>query len=186
MGQTGHCAVSETGSLPIISLSLWLNFAYDTCIFVAVSVRLTSYTTTAGPWTIAFARGHGLPRTMRRLLHDGQAYYLYVTPPFPAPHGLRPRFRSTNLVATLAAATIALAPVGPVYQAIFTVPATATEAIMTCSVFRAMVLRADRDRGLACALHNADADASVELSMPVELRQFQTRTDTGARGAVTG
>ncbi|KZP18409.1 hypothetical protein FIBSPDRAFT_1046273 [Athelia psychrophila] len=140
LGQTGYCAVTVIGSLPTISL--WLNFAYDTCIFISISVRLASYTTTtAAPWILTFVRGYGLPPTMRRLLQEGQLYYLYV----PVFVTVLPIFEgnvfSTNLVAIFSAAIIAVSPVGPIYQAIFTVPATVTETIMTCKVFRAMVLR---------------------------------------------
>ncbi|KZP18407.1 hypothetical protein FIBSPDRAFT_792065 [Athelia psychrophila] len=122
LGQTGYCTVTSIGSLPIISL--WLNVVYDTCIFILTSVRLTSYSaTTTAPGRLYHIRGYGLPHTMRTLLQDGQLYY-FIT-----------------IVSVLSAAVIALLPVGIIYKAAFTVPAVVTETIMTCKVFRAMLIR---------------------------------------------
>ncbi|KZP13009.1 hypothetical protein FIBSPDRAFT_1049715 [Athelia psychrophila] len=168
LGHTGYCIVTGMGSLPIISISLWLNFAYDTCIFISISVRLTSYTTTtAGPWILTFVRGYGLP------------LFLSVLRSFKG------NVFSTNLVATLLAAIIAMSPVGPIYQAIFTVPATVTETIMTCKVFRAMFLRSfevhDQNitSGYSAGACTHKEGTAIELSMPLDLEHLQTRTASG-------
>ncbi|KZP29648.1 hypothetical protein FIBSPDRAFT_926834 [Athelia psychrophila] len=74
LGQSGYCSVTDLTLFPVISL--WLNLAYDTCIFISISARLTSHaTSTTTPWNLSFVRGYGLPRTMRHLLQDGQLYY---------------------------------------------------------------------------------------------------------------
>lgn len=49
---------------------------------------------------------------------------------------------STTIFFSLLAAIITIpAQVDPIYQAVFTIPATAIETIMACKVFRAMILR---------------------------------------------
>ncbi|KZP12531.1 hypothetical protein FIBSPDRAFT_984897, partial [Athelia psychrophila] len=123
VGQTGSCAISGFSS--IAAVPLWLNCAYDTCIFVAISVRLTIYSaSTPETRTLSAIRGYRLPRTMRHLLQDGMSYYF------------------TTIFFSLLAAIITIpAQVDPIYQAVFTIPATAIETIMACKVFRAMILR---------------------------------------------
>ncbi|KZP10668.1 hypothetical protein FIBSPDRAFT_200710 [Athelia psychrophila] len=151
--QTGHCTVTKMETLPIISM--WLNVAYDTCIFISISVRLTSYTKfTTTPWIPWFVRGYGLPHTMRHLLQDGQFYYCIT------------------MFFTVLAAVIAVSPVGPIYQTIFAVPAFAIEIIMTCKIFRAMLLRslrlvenvpAAQAEVYTTAMSIFEADTSMEL-----------------------
>ncbi|KZP09533.1 hypothetical protein FIBSPDRAFT_759778 [Athelia psychrophila] len=120
--QTGRCAVTKMGPLP--KFSLWLTVAYDTCIFLSISVRLTSHANSIStPWIPSFVRGHGLPHTMRHILQDGHIYY------------------SITIFFSLLSAVLAIAPVGPIYQAVPTLPAFVIEVTMTCRVFRAMILR---------------------------------------------
>ncbi|KZP15765.1 hypothetical protein FIBSPDRAFT_703983, partial [Athelia psychrophila] len=115
--QTGRCVLTDMGSPAIFAL--WLNLAYDTCIFLSVSVRLASYTKLTGtPWISSFVRGYGLPHTMRHLLQDGQRYY------------------GITILFNLLAAVIAISPVNPIYQAGLAVPSFAIETLMTCKVFR--------------------------------------------------
>ncbi|KZP10686.1 hypothetical protein FIBSPDRAFT_962882 [Athelia psychrophila] len=129
LGNTRICGVTNVVLLPVISL--WLNVAYDTFIFVSISVRLISHTTSTTNYGILwFVRGHGLPRTMRHLLQDGQLYY-FVTLIF-------------MLLAAVMAGDIR---VGPILQVIFTVPSGVVETILTCKVFRDMILRS-LDTGL--------------------------------------
>ncbi|KZP07485.1 hypothetical protein FIBSPDRAFT_803978 [Athelia psychrophila] len=136
-GQTGYCAVSGFASITVIAL--WLNWAYDTCIYVAISVRLTSYTpSSTNSRNLSFLRGDGLPHTMRHLLNDGHVYYF------------------TTIFFTLLAAIITIIPqIGPTFRGSFTIPAFAIETNMTCKVFREMILR------------SGDVDHNVFLT-PVE------------------
>lgn len=70
--------MTYTGFTP--GLSLWLNLAYDTGVFVAISVRLSSYRLL--PSNASFLssfRGDGLPLAMRCFLQDGQLYYLFAS-----------------------------------------------------------------------------------------------------------
>lgn len=72
----------------------------------------------------------------------------------------------------LAAAIIALSPVGPIYQAIFTVPAAIVETIMTCKVFRAMILRSlDVDDNVSAARAELYANATATELVALELMQ---------------
>ncbi|KZP23716.1 hypothetical protein FIBSPDRAFT_1013563 [Athelia psychrophila] len=151
MVHTGRCAVTNMGSIPIFSI--WLNLAYDTCIFLLISVRLTSYTKfRRTPGIPSFIRGYGLPHTMRHLLQDGQFYY-FITMFF-----------------TLLAAVIAVSAVSPIYQAIFSVPAYAIEVIMTCKIFRAMILRSlDRAQDVDINLSAVPAESSTTAMSIFEL-----------------
>lgn len=140
MEQTGRCAVTSLGPLPIFSI--WLNMAYDTCIFISISVRLTSHAKPiTTPWIPSFVRGYGLPYTMRHILQDGQIYYLCVAILVTPFCGFGLNFPSITVFFTLLAAIIAVLPVSPIYQASFPLPGVVMEMIMTCKVFRAMILR---------------------------------------------
>lgn len=70
--------MTYTGFTP--GLSLWLNLAYDTCVFVAISVRLSSYQPLSSRASfLSCFRGDGLPLAMRYFLRDGQLYYLFAS-----------------------------------------------------------------------------------------------------------
>ncbi|KZP12863.1 hypothetical protein FIBSPDRAFT_1049789 [Athelia psychrophila] len=162
LNQIGHCAVNDLGSLPTF---LWLNVAYDTCIFVSISVRLASHTKFTGtPWILSCIRGYGLPPTMRHLLQDGQKYYGITT------------------LFTLLAAVLAVSPVNPVYQTMFPAPAFAVETVMACQVFRAMILRSLRpvqnvDSSVASAEAHTTGMSIFELDTSLELRIRTTNTE---------
>ncbi|KZP05400.1 hypothetical protein FIBSPDRAFT_1054098 [Athelia psychrophila] len=133
LGHTGYCQVNTVGSLSAVSS--FFNMAFDTCIFVAIFVRLTSHTiSTNNSGFISFIRGDGLPRTMRHLLQDGMLYYFTV------------------LAFMLLAAIIAVDPqVSPILQAAFTIPTFVMENNMACNMFRAMIIRSldvDQDTSL--------------------------------------
>ncbi|KZP03765.1 hypothetical protein FIBSPDRAFT_941359 [Athelia psychrophila] len=168
--QTGRCAITDLGSLPIISL--WLNAAYDTCIFVSVSVRLASYANLTGtPWISSFIRGYGLPPTMRHLLKDAQKYY-----------GIKRNVSSITILFTLLSAVIAVLPVNPIYQAIALAPAIAVETVMTCKVFRSMILRSlhpiqNVKLSKAPAEARTTAMSIFELDTFMELRIRRTNTE---------
>lgn len=69
--------MTHTGFTP--GLSLWLNLAYDTGVFVAISVRLSSYRLLPSNASLLSSfRGDGLPLAMRYFLRDGQLYYLFA------------------------------------------------------------------------------------------------------------
>ncbi|KZP31643.1 hypothetical protein FIBSPDRAFT_944714 [Athelia psychrophila] len=148
---TGHCAVVDVGLIPIFSM--WFTAAYDTCIFLSISVRLTSYTKfKRTPGIPSFVRGYGLPHTMRHLLQDSQFYY-FITMFF-----------------NLLAAITAVSPISPIYQAIFSVPAYAIEVVMTCKVFRAMILRSlDRAQDVDINLSAVPAEARTTATSIFEL-----------------
>ncbi|KZP07934.1 hypothetical protein FIBSPDRAFT_762152 [Athelia psychrophila] len=149
--QTGRCAVTKMGPLP--KFSLWLTVAYDTCIFLSISVRLTSHANSIStPWIPSFVRGHGLPHTMRHILQDGHIYY------------------SITIFFSLLVAVLAVAPVGPIYQAAPTLPAFVIEVTMTCRVFRAMILRSlDRAQPIDVNLPTAQAGARTTAMSLFEL-----------------
>ncbi|KZP10683.1 hypothetical protein FIBSPDRAFT_1051179 [Athelia psychrophila] len=147
----GSCAVTEVGSLSAICL--WFNWVYDTCIFVAISVRLNSHAmSTTNSGIIPLIRGYGLPRTMRLFLQDGQFYYFTV------------------IASMLLAAILAVEPtVSPIYQAVFTIPAIAIESNMVCRMFRAMIIRSldvDLNGPLAPAeVSGFELDTALELDI---------------------
>ncbi|KZP23364.1 hypothetical protein FIBSPDRAFT_952159 [Athelia psychrophila] len=122
-GQTGYCAISGFGLITVITL--WLNWAYDTGIYIAICIKLTSYTTSsASSRNLSSLRGDGLPPIMRQLLNDGHVYYF------------------TTIFFTLLAGIITITPqIGATFRASFTIPAFAMETNMTCKIFRSMILR---------------------------------------------
>lgn len=71
---------------------------------------------------------------------------------------------------TLLSAIIAVSPVGAIYQAIFTEPGYVIEVIMTCKIFRAMILRSlDRDQNVDTNLSLAPAEARTTATSIFEL-----------------
>jgi hypothetical protein len=70
-------SVAPYGSAPIV-----LNAVNDTIIFIAISVRLVSFTSTSDSFVArikSFWLGDSLPDLSRALLRGGQLYYLFVT-----------------------------------------------------------------------------------------------------------
>ncbi|KZP15548.1 hypothetical protein FIBSPDRAFT_1048057 [Athelia psychrophila] len=151
-GHTGYCQVNAMGSLSAVAL--WVNSAYDTCVFAAISVRLTSMSTTTFG-TLSAIRGYGLPHTMRHILRDGQLYYITV------------------IAFMLLAAIMAVLPqASPVYQAAFTIPPFAMESNMVCKMFRAMIIRSldiDPNGALSLAEACTNAMSSFEHATTLEL-----------------
>ncbi|KZP28544.1 hypothetical protein FIBSPDRAFT_1039645 [Athelia psychrophila] len=160
LGSAGPCDVTGVG--PLSAISAWFNVGYDTCIFIAISARLTSHTTSTTNTLVSFIRGHGLPRTMRHLLQDGQLYYF------------------TTLIFMLFSAISNTSPkINPIFQVVATIPAAVMESNMACAVFRAMILlrspdvqQANNSRSNpACGF---ELDTSVELhgrTMDMELQR---------------
>lgn len=154
--------------------------AFDTCIFVAIFVRLTSHTlSTNNSGFISFIRGDGLPRTMRHLLQDGLLYYLYVPILVSVLHNLNESIISTVLAFMLLAAIIAVDPqVSPILQAAFTIPTFVMENNMACNMFRAMIVRSldvDQDASLPPAESRTRNTTDFELdtrTMAIEPEQI--------------
>lgn len=74
-----------------------------------------------------------------------------------------------------------MSPVGPIFQAIFTVPATIIETIMTCKMFRAMILRSfdihsqNSTSGDLAGAPTQDDETVIELNMSLDLERLQMR-----------
>ncbi|KZP05390.1 hypothetical protein FIBSPDRAFT_940473 [Athelia psychrophila] len=149
LGNIGYCDVTTMG--PISNVGAWFNVAYDTGIFVAISVRLTSHAMPTNTFGImSLIRGYRLPRTMRHLIQDGQLYYFTV------------------LAFILFAAICMSSPkVNPIYQLVVSVPATVMESNMACNIFRGMILRSpDVQQADSCS----NFTRSSELDMSLVLR----------------
>ncbi|KZP15529.1 hypothetical protein FIBSPDRAFT_958701 [Athelia psychrophila] len=102
--------------------SLWVNLAYDTAVFVAISARLASYATYPQKHRImSFIWGEGLPRTMRSFLRHGLLFYFSTV-------GL-------SLLATI----VSSLPLSPTSKDIFWPSVLTTEIIMVCKLFRVSV-----------------------------------------------
>ncbi|KAF7966562.1 hypothetical protein HWV62_37861 [Athelia sp. TMB] len=120
-----RCTLSSVKVLE--SVSLWVKAAFDTAVFIAITTRIVSYSTTGraphvSKWQ-AF-RAARLPRIYRDLLHGGQLFY-FVT-----------------IGVTLLGASAVLLPATSVYRVALTLPAVAIESIMACRVFRRIALSA--------------------------------------------
>lgn len=165
---------ASMGSLSAVSL--WLNWAYGTSIFITISARLTSHTTsttTFGILSESLLRGCGLPRTMRHLLQDGQTFCMYVPVLIPALGRFNEAIISTALAFILLTTTITISPqVGPIYQAAFAIPQIAIESNMVCKMLRAMIIHSldvDQRGSLALAEGYASATKAFDLNTILEL-----------------
>ena len=144
-----RCMFTYNASYP--SVGLWVKAAYDTCICIAISARIISYSypaadRTANPTLWRSCRGFGLPRACRDLLYDGLLFYLSVN--LSSPHH-RPKLKrfSVTLGVTVTAACTAMFPVASSYNLVLTEPAVAIESIMACMVFRRVVLASSKSKG---------------------------------------
>ncbi|KZP13575.1 hypothetical protein FIBSPDRAFT_936296 [Athelia psychrophila] len=91
------------------------------------------------------------------LLQDGQFYYFI------------------NTIFASLAGVVSVSPVSPIYQSAFTWPAFAIEAIMTCKVFRAMILRSlhparNGNVSFGAAKAHTTAMSIIELDTFLDLR----------------
>jgi hypothetical protein len=80
IGTTKRCILTSVRSY--VSAPVIFNAISDTLVFIAISVRIMSYSIagdTPGTRIRSFFRGDGLPSLSRSLLQSGQLYYLFVT-----------------------------------------------------------------------------------------------------------
>ncbi|KZP09510.1 hypothetical protein FIBSPDRAFT_963905 [Athelia psychrophila] len=112
----GHSSHAGLTTCPIhnirhfTSLCLWVEAAFNTSIFIAITWRIISYSTACkvSPWQ-SF-RGAGLPHICRELLQSGQLFY-FVT-----------------VGITLAGACAMFLPLNEMYRVGLTLPASGTSA----------------------------------------------------------
>jgi hypothetical protein len=79
IGTTQACIITYVA--PVASAPIVLDAIFDTLVFIAISVRLISFSfvnDTFGGRMKSFWRGDGLPALSRSLLQGGQFYYLLV------------------------------------------------------------------------------------------------------------
>jgi hypothetical protein len=79
LGTTKMCFPTEIQSWA--SIPGFLNVAFDTLVFIAISYYIVSLSTvgdTFGARLRSFVRGDGLSTVTKSLLQGGQLYYLYV------------------------------------------------------------------------------------------------------------
>ncbi|KZP03891.1 hypothetical protein FIBSPDRAFT_868440 [Athelia psychrophila] len=139
---TKRCAM--TGAKPWAMSLLWVKAAFDTCVLIAVSLRLASQSSSSYPgkpplWTL-LRGGVKLPRLCRELVNSGQLFYL-----------------SATIGVTLLGACVALTQINIVFRYAFTGPAIAIESSMACRVFRTVALQS--------ATFVEDSDFSDTLAM---------------------
>ncbi|KAL6298479.1 hypothetical protein BKA93DRAFT_744034 [Sparassis latifolia] len=124
IGMTTRCI--NIGVKPFSSAAVITNTTNDTLVFLAISVRLVSFSmrgNTLKDRLISFFGGGGLPKLSKMLLQDGQLYYFATV--------------SLNI---LTMAMILSPSVSPVFHAMFTIPNVALENAMATRVFRAIHL----------------------------------------------
>jgi len=123
IGPTRYCIVTHFehyGSMPNL-----LHSIYDTLVFIAISLRIVSYSIvgdTFGARMRSFFRGAGLPSLSRSVLQGGQLYY------FP------------TIGLNILLVVVILAPVSPAYLTMFIIPHIALGSAMACRVFRGLRL----------------------------------------------
>lgn len=118
--------------------------AFDTTVFIAISLKVSSYGMTEG-WKgrlKSIFTGKGVGYVSKALLQTGQLYYMYVYA-YTLRHvyaHVVPLFRATvglNLIAMVLLLTPSLSLV---YQGMFTVPNVALQNAMACRVYRLLKL----------------------------------------------
>jgi hypothetical protein len=140
IGPTRYCIVTHFehyGSMPNL-----LHSIYDTLVFIAISLRIVSYSIvgdTFGARMRSFFRGAGLPSLSRSVLQGGQLYYLFV-----AIHLIVDVYQcfssSPTIGLNILLVVVILAPVSPAYLTMFIIPHIALGSAMACRVFRGLRL----------------------------------------------
>jgi hypothetical protein len=77
IGPTQRCintSVSRWGPAPV-----FINFILNTLVFIAISLRITSYSIIGDRSRVRSFFGAGLPAFSKSLVQGGQLYYLFVT-----------------------------------------------------------------------------------------------------------
>jgi hypothetical protein len=80
LGPTKICTVTSVKYYWVISL--FIHSAFDTLVFLAISIRIISYAMGRGDLRTRLKSlfvGHGLPRISKCIMQGGQLYYLFVT-----------------------------------------------------------------------------------------------------------
>lgn len=136
-----QCTQNATGSWTLATL--WVNLAYDTAVFIAVSTRLASYANLTTKNRIrTFLRGERLShfKLVYTLLRGGQLFYVCVATLFPASRFPLRLYRSTTVGLSLLASIMGSVPDSVIYKSILPLPALVIEVIMACKVFRSAML----------------------------------------------
>ncbi|KZP09499.1 hypothetical protein FIBSPDRAFT_938452 [Athelia psychrophila] len=142
-GRSSHagsatCTISNTQFFTY--LCLWIEAAFNTSIFIAITWRIISYSTACKAPLWQSFRGAGLPRICRELLQGGQLFY----------------FVTVGITLTGACATFM--PVNQVLRIRLTEPAFAFQSIMACRAHRRIVLRTSRFKA------NPDSPHSIAMT----------------------
>jgi hypothetical protein len=74
---TQRCIIIKVGYCSAIPV--FLHSAFDTLVFIAISLRIASYSRAFSSRASSFFRGNRLPLISRRILQGGQLYYLFVS-----------------------------------------------------------------------------------------------------------
>jgi hypothetical protein len=148
IGTTQWCMITSVA--PYASAPIVLNAVNDTLIFIAISVRLVSFSSASdsfGARMKSFWLGDGLPGLSRALLRGGQVYYLFVTVFFRHFLNVLTNFSviSATISLNIVSAVMIHAPVDPVFHAMLGVSNFALESAMACRVFRAVRLGMIKD-----------------------------------------
>ena len=76
IGPTKRCILTNVRSF--VSVPVVMNAANDTCVFLAISYKIISYTISGNSFrarATSFIRADGLPAFSKRVLQSGQIYY---------------------------------------------------------------------------------------------------------------
>ncbi|KZP10449.1 hypothetical protein FIBSPDRAFT_963061 [Athelia psychrophila] len=146
-----------TGTSSYTSICQWVKAAFDTSVFIAITMRIISYSKAdraSKPSSWHSLRGAGLPRIYRDLLHGGLLFY-FVT-----------------IGVTLMGALAMLFSINMIDRLGLTQPQLAVESVVACRVFRRMVLDSRKpDRGLRQVSENISLTAVSAGSTDIGLSQ---------------
>jgi len=169
IGDTQRCIVTSVANYaptPVV-----LNTIIDTIVFLAISLRITSYSIEGDTFTQSvksFWSGDGLPKFSKSLLQGGQLYY------------------SATIGLNIVAVVMLFAPVPALFHAMFSIPNIALESAMATRVFRSIRLGTIDDAATtlnaksATSRNRSIATGTSKENYGLKFRPFEASSRQGA------
>jgi hypothetical protein len=136
IGTTQRCITIRVNHLVVAPLLM--HSAYDTLVFIAISLRITSMAFSTS--TKSLFRRDGLPHLSKSLLLGGQLYYLFVVLYLLIGLSTDVSQLSATIPLSITLVVLNLAPVSLAYKLLFVMPHLVLDSLMACRVFRGLKL----------------------------------------------
>jgi hypothetical protein len=191
IGDTQRCIITSVANYaptPVV-----LNTIIDTIVFLAISLRITSYSIEGDTFTQSvksFWSGDGLPKFSKSLLQGGQLYYSFVTffliLIFFAGASFFHFLFSATIGLNIVAVVMLFAPVPALFHAMFSIPNIALESAMATRVFRSIRLGTIDDAATtlnaksATSRNRSIATGTSKENYGLKFRPFEASSRQGA------